>query len=80
VGLGSGGDDGKPGGGDDVFTVEYTTTGPTAPKVDGAEEALTEESLLPTRAYDTEVDDDVDDKNLDADHDDDALHRSISIA
>jgi hypothetical protein len=77
---GSGGDDGKPGGGDDVFTVEYTTTGPTTPKVDGAEEALIEESLLPTRANDTEVDDDVDDKNLDADHDDDALHRSVSVA
>jgi hypothetical protein len=48
---GSGGDDGKPSGGDDVFTME---------------------SLLPAGANDTEVDDDVDDENLDADHDNDA--------
>jgi hypothetical protein len=38
---GSGGDDGKPGGGDDVFTVEYTTTGPVALMADGADEAPT---------------------------------------
>jgi hypothetical protein len=72
---GSGGDDGKPGGGDDVFTVEYTTMGSTAPMADGADEALTEESPLSTGAGDTEVDDDVDDENLNADHDDDALLR-----
>jgi hypothetical protein len=69
---GSGGDDGKPGGGDDVFTVEYTTTGPAAPMADGADEAPTEESPLPAGAGDTEVDDDIDDENLDANHDDDA--------
>jgi hypothetical protein len=55
--------------------VEYTTTGPMTPMVDGADEAPTEESPLPARASDTEVDDDVDDENLDADHNDDApLH------
>jgi hypothetical protein len=77
---GSGGDDGKPGGGDDVFTMEYTTTGPVAPMADGADEAPIEEPRLPTGAGDTEVDDGVDDENLDADHDDDApLHfRSMS--
>jgi hypothetical protein len=37
-----------------------------------ANEAPIEESLLPTRVGDVEVDDDVDDENLDADHDDDA--------
>jgi hypothetical protein len=75
---GSGGDDGKLGGGDDVFTVEYTTTGSVAPTTVGADEALTEESPLPARAGNAEVDDD--DENLDADHDDDApLHfRSMS--
>jgi hypothetical protein len=52
--------------------VEYTTTGPVAPTADGANEAPIEESPLPARAGDTEVDDD---ENLDADHDDDApLH------
>jgi hypothetical protein len=55
--------------------VEYTTMGPAAPMVDGVDEAPTEESPLPTGAGDTEVDDDIDDENLDADHDDDApLH------
>jgi hypothetical protein len=43
---GSGGDDGKPGGGDDVFTVEYTTMGQTTPMVDGADEVPIEESPL----------------------------------
>jgi hypothetical protein len=62
-------------GGDDIFTVEYTITGPVAPMTDGAAEALTEESLLPTGAGATEVDDDINDENLDADHDDDSpLH------
>jgi hypothetical protein len=69
---GSGGKDGKPGGGDDVFTVEYTTMGPAALMAD---EVSTEESPLPTGAGDTEVDDDIDDENLVADHNDDApLH------
>jgi hypothetical protein len=75
---GSGGNDGKPGGGndsDDVFMVEYTTIGLAAPMADGADEPPTEESPLPTGAGDVEVDDDVNDENLDADHDDDApLH------
>jgi hypothetical protein len=69
----SGGNNGKPGVGDDVFTVEYTPMGPTAPMVDGADEAPTEESPLPAGTGDMEVDDDVDDENLDPDHDDDAL-------
>jgi hypothetical protein len=61
--------------GDDIFTVEYTTMGPAAPMADGAIEALTKESPLPAGASYTEVDDNVDDENLDADHDDDApLH------
>jgi hypothetical protein len=48
--------------------------------VDGADEAPTEESPLPTGAGDTEVDDNVDDENLDANHDDNALlhFRSMS--
>jgi hypothetical protein len=69
---GSGGDDGKPNGGDNVFMTEYTTMGPAAPMADGADEAPIEESPLPAGAGDTEVDDDIDDENLDADHDDDA--------
>jgi hypothetical protein len=68
----SGSDDDKPGSGDDVFTVEYTTIGPVAPTTDGIDEAPTKESPLPARAGDTEVDNDVDDENLDANHDDDA--------
>jgi hypothetical protein len=60
--------------------VEYTTMGPVALMVDGADETQTEESPLPARASDTEVDDDVDDENLDVDHDDDAplCFRSMS--
>jgi hypothetical protein len=48
--------------------------------MDGADEASTKELLLPVGAGDMEVDDDIDDENLDADHDDDApLHfRSMS--
>jgi hypothetical protein len=77
---GSSGDDGKPSAGDDVFTVEYTTTGPASPTTDGVDEAPTEDSPLSTGASDAEVDDDVDDENLDVDHDDDAplCFRSMS--
>jgi hypothetical protein len=77
---GLGGDDGKLGGGNDVFTVEYTTMGPMAPMAYGADEAPTEESPLPAGANDTKVDDDIDDKNLDADHDDDAPLRFRSMS
>jgi hypothetical protein len=77
---GSGGDDGKPSGGDDVFTVEYTTMGPTFPTADGADEAPTEESPLPIGAGDAKVDDDVDDENLDFDHDDNAPLRFRSMS
>jgi hypothetical protein len=69
---GSGGDNSKSGGGNDIFTVEYTTMGPVAPMANGVDEAPTEESLLPGRASGVDVDDDVDDENLDVDHDDDA--------
>jgi hypothetical protein len=69
---GSGSNDSKLCSGDDVLTVEYTTTGPAAPTADGTDEAPIEELLLPTRAGDMEVDNNVDDENLDADHDDDA--------
>jgi hypothetical protein len=54
--------------------------GPTAPMVDGSYEAPTEESPLPARASDTEVDDDVNDENLDADHDDHAPLRFRSMS
>jgi hypothetical protein len=77
---GSGGDDGKPGGGDDVFTVEYTTMGSVALMADEVDEAPTEESPLPVGAGDMEVDDDVDDENLDADHHDDAPLRFRSMS
>jgi hypothetical protein len=50
--------------------VEYTTTGPTAPTTDGTDEAPTEDSPLRAGAGDAEVDDDIDDENMDADHDD----------
>jgi hypothetical protein len=77
---GSGGDDGKRGNGDDVVTVEYTTMGSTAPMTDGADEAPTEESPLLVGASDTEVDDNIDDKNLDANHHDDSLLRFHSMS
>jgi hypothetical protein len=48
--------------------------------VDGADEAPTEESPLPTGAGDTEVDNDVNDENLDADHDHDAPLRFRSMS
>jgi hypothetical protein len=54
--------------------------GQAAPMADGADEAPTEESPLPAGAGDTEVDDNVDDENLDADHDDDALLRFRSMS
>jgi hypothetical protein len=77
---GSVGDDGKVGGGDDVFMVKYTTTVPVAPTMDGADVAPIEESPLTARAGGTEVDDDVDDENLDADHDNDAPLRFCSMS
>jgi hypothetical protein len=44
------------------------------------DESLIEESPLPAGAGDVAVDDDVDDKNLDADHDDDAPLRFRSMS
>jgi hypothetical protein len=60
--------------------VEYTTTRLAAPITDGTDEAPTEESPLPAGAGDVEVDDDIDDENLDADHDDDAPLRFRSMS
>jgi hypothetical protein len=77
---GSGSDDGKSGSGGDVFTVEYTTMGPAAPTMDGMDEALIEESPFPTIASDAEVENDVNDENLDANHDDDAPLRFSSMS
>jgi hypothetical protein len=77
---GSGGNNSKSGSGNDVSTVEYTTTEPASPMVDGADEAPTEESPLLVGVGDTEVDDDIDDENLDADHDDDAPLRFCSMS
>jgi hypothetical protein len=77
-GLGS--NDGKPGSSDDVFMVEYTTNGPATPRTDGTDEAPSEESPLPAGAGDAEVDDDINDENLDADHDDDAPLRFRSMS
>jgi hypothetical protein len=54
--------------------------GPAAPMADGTDEAPTEESPLPVGAGDAEVDDDVDDENLDADHDDDTPLRFRSMS
>jgi hypothetical protein len=48
--------------------------------VDGSDEAPTEASPLPARASDTEVDDDVNDENLGADHDDHAPLRFRSMS
>jgi hypothetical protein len=67
-------------GGDYIFTMETTTTGPVAPTVDGADEVPTEESPLSAKASDLYVDHDVDDENLYADHDDDALLRFPSMS
>jgi hypothetical protein len=77
---GSGSDDNKLGCGDDVFMMEYTTTGPIGPTTNGTDEAPTEESPLPAGAGDTEVDDNIDDENLDADHDDDDPLRFRSMS
>jgi hypothetical protein len=60
--------------------MEYTTTGPAAPTMDGMDEAPTEESPLLAGACDAEVDVDVDDENLDANHDDDAPLRLHNIS
>jgi hypothetical protein len=68
---GTDGDNGESGGGDDVFTLEYTTIGQAAPETEGADEEPAEQSTLPAMNDDTEVDNDIDDDNLDANHDDD---------
>jgi hypothetical protein len=60
--------------------VEYTTMGPTTPMADGEDEAPTEKPLLPAGAGNMEVDDNIDDENLDADHDDDVPLRFCSMS
>jgi hypothetical protein len=67
-------------GGDDIFTVEYTTTGPVSPTAGGADEVPIEESPLLAGGGDTEVDNGFDNENLDADHDDDAPLRFRSMS
>jgi hypothetical protein len=54
--------------------------GPAAPMADGVDEAPIEESPPPAGAGDTKVDDDINNENLDGDHDDDAplCFRSMS--
>jgi hypothetical protein len=51
-----------------------------APTTDGVDEASIEESPLPAGAGDAVVDDDVDNENLDVDHDDDAPLRFHSMS
>jgi hypothetical protein len=60
--------------------VEYTTTRPAAPTTDGTDEAPTEEYTTTGPAGDVKVDDDVDDENLDANHDDDTPLRFRSMS
>jgi hypothetical protein len=54
--------------------------GPMFPTTDGADEASTEESPPPIGAGDAKVDDDVDDENLDSNHDDNAPLRFRSMS
>jgi hypothetical protein len=62
---GTGSNDGEPGGGDDVFTVEYTIIGQVVLEIERADEEHVEQSMLPAMNDDVEVD-----KNIDVDHDD----------
>jgi hypothetical protein len=50
---GTDGDNGESGGGDDVFTLEYTTIGQAAPETEGADEEPAEQSTLPATNDDT---------------------------
>jgi hypothetical protein len=54
--------------------------GPTTPMADVVDEAPKEESPPPSGAGDTKVDDDIDNENLDADHDDNATLRFRSMS
>jgi hypothetical protein len=67
---GTGGDNGEPSSGDDVFMVEYITIGQANPEMEGADEEPIEQSSLPAANDDAEVENDIDDDNLDVDHDD----------
>jgi hypothetical protein len=59
--------------------VEYTTIGQVDQETQGADKEPAEHSTLPATNDDVEVDNDIDDGNLDADHDDDALLHFRSI-
>jgi hypothetical protein len=59
--------------------VEYTTIGQATPETEGEDEEPAEQSPLPAEHNDTEVDDDIDEDNLDADHDDDTSLRFRNI-
>jgi hypothetical protein len=50
--------------------VEYTTIGQVASEIEGTDEERVEQSMLPAMDNDVEVDNDIDDDNLDIDHDD----------
>jgi hypothetical protein len=77
--CGTGGDDAEPGIGDNVFTMEYTNMGHAALETEGVDEDPAEQSLLPADDDDAEVDDNVDDDNLNADHDNGAPLHFCSI-
>jgi hypothetical protein len=74
---GIGGNNGEPGGGDDVFTVEYSTISQAAPETEGANEEPAEQSTLPATNDGADVDNDIDDNNLDADHNDAEVDNDI---
>jgi hypothetical protein len=50
--------------------VEYTTIEQATSEIEGADEELTEQSLISTADDDTKVDNNIDDDNLDVDHND----------
>jgi hypothetical protein len=59
---------GKPCGGDDVFMMEYTTLGHAALETKRGDEESAEQSMLPAMNDDAEVDNDINNDNLDTDH------------
>ena len=75
---GAGGDDGEPSGGDDVFTIEYATTGQATPTAVDTEEAPAHQTPGGPDNV-AEQHDEFDDEILDADHDYDAPLRFRSV-
>jgi hypothetical protein len=60
--------------------VEYTIVGQVVLEIERADEEPVEQSMLPAMNNDVEVDNDIDDNNIDVDHDDnDALLHFYSI-